>query len=96
MTRMKLAHPRTRHWTAKGHELCTPKEFDRQWENTQTLKLGIHEKTSCPKTGFYSAILVEKLGKAFTDVPKFVLRQSSKLQNSSHPSLLPRTMGFRV
>ncbi|GBN60396.1 hypothetical protein AVEN_42433-1 [Araneus ventricosus] len=38
----------------------------------------------CPKT-FFPPILVEKLGKAFTDVPKFVLRQGSKSQNSCNP-----------
>ncbi|GBN15254.1 hypothetical protein AVEN_256523-1 [Araneus ventricosus] len=52
------------------------------------VKLGIHEKiiyAICPKNGFIPPILVEKLGKAFTDVPKFVLRQSSKSRNSCHP-----------
>ncbi|GBM89685.1 hypothetical protein AVEN_23588-1 [Araneus ventricosus] len=40
-------------------------------------------------------ILVEKLGKTFTNVPKFVLRQGSKSQHSSHTSLL-LPFGFRV
>ncbi|GBN46663.1 hypothetical protein AVEN_151749-1 [Araneus ventricosus] len=40
---------------------------------------------------FFPPILVEKLGKAFTDVPKFVLRQGSKSQNSSHPNSSSRT-----
>ncbi|GBM15479.1 hypothetical protein AVEN_142135-1 [Araneus ventricosus] len=50
--------------------------------------VGIHEKANCvicPKTGFSPPILVEKLGKAFSDVPKFVLRLGSKSQNSCHP-----------
>ncbi|GBM07251.1 hypothetical protein AVEN_25503-1 [Araneus ventricosus] len=34
---------------------------------------------------FSPPILVEKLRKVFTDVPKFVLRQGSKSQNSSLP-----------
>ncbi|GBM70000.1 hypothetical protein AVEN_155706-1 [Araneus ventricosus] len=34
---------------------------------------------------FFSPILVEKLGKAFMDVPKYILRQGSKSQNSTHP-----------
>ncbi|GBL75349.1 hypothetical protein AVEN_194554-1 [Araneus ventricosus] len=41
-------------------------------------------------------ILVEKLGKVFTDVPNFVLRQGSKSQNSSHPNFSSPTRGFRV
>ncbi|GBO29964.1 hypothetical protein AVEN_95148-1 [Araneus ventricosus] len=46
---------------------------------------GIHKKASyaiCPKTGFPPHILVEKLDKAFTNVPKFVLGQGLKSQNS--------------
>ncbi|GBM44631.1 hypothetical protein AVEN_37118-1 [Araneus ventricosus] len=52
------------------------------------LKLGIHEKAKLCRMSqdrFFPPILVEKLGKAFADVPKFVLRQGSKSQNSCHP-----------
>ncbi|GBL91075.1 hypothetical protein AVEN_184449-1 [Araneus ventricosus] len=55
-----------------------------------SVKLGIHEKASydiCPKT-FFKPILVEKLGKAFMDVPNFVFRHGSKSQNYTHPILL--------
>ncbi|GBM04947.1 hypothetical protein AVEN_2071-1 [Araneus ventricosus] len=45
-----------------------------------------------PKT-FFPPILVEKLGKEFTDVPKFVLRQGSKSQNSTHPYSSSPTRG---
>ncbi|GBN35956.1 hypothetical protein AVEN_54228-1 [Araneus ventricosus] len=56
--------------------------------NVPFLKLGIQENSIfdiCAKTRFSPPILVEKLGKAFTDVPKFVLRPGSKSQNSYHP-----------
>ncbi|GBM00316.1 hypothetical protein AVEN_32655-1 [Araneus ventricosus] len=43
------------------------------WAFTRRLSYAI-----CPKTGFFPPILVEKLDKAFTDVPKFVLRQGAK------------------
>ncbi|GBM27105.1 hypothetical protein AVEN_189875-1 [Araneus ventricosus] len=53
------------------------------------LNLGIHEKAKlCHlflRAVFSPPILVEKLGKTFTDVPKFVLRQGSKSQTFSHP-----------
>ncbi|GBN98228.1 hypothetical protein AVEN_266603-1 [Araneus ventricosus] len=64
------------------------------------LKLGIHLQPSyaiCPKPVFFPPTLVEKLGKAFTDVPKFVLRQGSKSQNSTYPpSSSPQHGRFRV
>ncbi|GBM54670.1 hypothetical protein AVEN_6948-1 [Araneus ventricosus] len=43
-------------------------------------------------------ISVEKIGKSFTDVPQFVLRQGSKSQNSSYtpPPPPPPHGGFRV
>ncbi|GBM65032.1 hypothetical protein AVEN_68953-1 [Araneus ventricosus] len=40
--------------------------------------------------------LFEKVGKTFMDVPKFLLRQGSKSQNSSHPLSSSPTLGFRV
>ncbi|GBM93616.1 hypothetical protein AVEN_202565-1 [Araneus ventricosus] len=42
-----------------------------------------------PKTVFSPPILVDKLSKAFRDVPMFVFRRGSKSQNSCHPSSLP-------
>ncbi|GBN52228.1 hypothetical protein AVEN_184556-1 [Araneus ventricosus] len=39
-----------------------------------------------PRPVFVPPILVEKLGKAFTDIPMFVLKQGSKSQNSCHPN----------
>ncbi|GBM70001.1 hypothetical protein AVEN_155707-1 [Araneus ventricosus] len=41
----------------------------------------------------FSPILVEKLGKAFMEVPKFVLRHGSKPQNSTHPYSASSHMG---
>ncbi|GBM96037.1 hypothetical protein AVEN_179714-1 [Araneus ventricosus] len=65
-----------------------------------TVKLSVHEKERLShlsqQLARISLILVEKLGKTFTDVPKFVLRLGSKSQNSSHPSPSPPHWGFRV
>ncbi|GBO42690.1 hypothetical protein AVEN_99487-1, partial [Araneus ventricosus] len=58
---------------------------------------GHYEKTGyaiCPKTAFFPPILVEKLDKAFTDVPKFVLRKGSKSQNSYYPDSSPFRVSF--
>ncbi|GBM15872.1 hypothetical protein AVEN_260143-1 [Araneus ventricosus] len=38
-----------------------------------------------PRLFFSPPISVEKLGKVFMDVPKFVLRHGSKSPNSTHP-----------
>ncbi|GBO07444.1 hypothetical protein AVEN_251445-1 [Araneus ventricosus] len=55
-------------------------------------KLGIHEKERLSHLSEQLVciphILVEKLGKSFTAVPKFVLRQGSKSQNSYQPRFL--------
>ncbi|GBO38911.1 hypothetical protein AVEN_57603-1, partial [Araneus ventricosus] len=61
------------------------------------LKLSIHEKVRsaiCPKSVFSPIHLVEKLGKAFIDVPKFVLRHGTKSQNSTHPDSSSPTRGI--
>ncbi|GBN66115.1 hypothetical protein AVEN_183599-1 [Araneus ventricosus] len=65
-----------------------PHHYYAQQGSGNPFKLGIHLKYShaiCPKPVSFPPILVEKLGKAFTNVPKFVLRQDSKSQNSCHP-----------
>ncbi|GBO00240.1 hypothetical protein AVEN_13082-1 [Araneus ventricosus] len=49
-----------------------------------------------PRPLFFPSILDERIGKAFTDVPKFVLRRGSKSQNFTYLPLLSPTRGFRV
>ncbi|GBM37168.1 hypothetical protein AVEN_56340-1 [Araneus ventricosus] len=68
-----------------------------------TAQLGIHEEERLShlsqQLARISLILVEKLGKTFTDVPKFVMRLGSQSWNSSHPissSTTPPHGGFRV
>ncbi|GBN22936.1 hypothetical protein AVEN_273587-1 [Araneus ventricosus] len=62
--------------------------------------MGIHEKEWLRNWSkqllCIPLILVEKLGKSFTDVPKFVLRQGSKSQKSAHYSPFPPHGRFRV
>ncbi|GBM28469.1 hypothetical protein AVEN_135645-1 [Araneus ventricosus] len=64
------------------------------------VKLGIHERERLSQLSQrlvrIPLILVEKLGKTFTDVPKLVLRQGSKSQNSSLPSPPPPHGVLRV
>ncbi|GBN35848.1 hypothetical protein AVEN_245919-1 [Araneus ventricosus] len=43
-------------------------------------------KPFVPATGLYYTYFRQKIGKSFTDVPMFLLRQGSKSQNSpTHP-----------
>ncbi|GBN43205.1 hypothetical protein AVEN_28829-1 [Araneus ventricosus] len=68
-------HPRTSNKPAKSNLQAKANSID-------LLKLDIHEKERLshlpPKMVCVLLSLVEKLGKSFTDVPKFVLRQVSK------------------
>ncbi|GBM18407.1 hypothetical protein AVEN_72746-1 [Araneus ventricosus] len=71
-------------------EHSLPLTVQRIVEEGLIIKLGIHDKAKLchlsQQLVFIPPILVKKLGKTFTDVPKFVLRQGSKSQNSSHPN----------
>ncbi|GBM40005.1 hypothetical protein AVEN_217602-1 [Araneus ventricosus] len=83
--------------SATNFNFCTSYKLLRVITKHSTVMLGIHEKASyviCPNIGFFPSILVEKLGKAFTDVPKVHLRQDSKSQKSCHPDSSSPTLGI--
>ncbi|GBN56773.1 hypothetical protein AVEN_192882-1 [Araneus ventricosus] len=88
-------------WTVVVEKFGNPTSFFIHLERwVIKLKLGIHEKERLSHLSqqlvYIPLIVVEKLGKSFTYVPKFVLTQSSKTQNSSHPTPPPSYGGIRV
>ncbi|GBN78544.1 hypothetical protein AVEN_53513-1 [Araneus ventricosus] len=99
-TEKRLTHDYRPRATGPIHGISFSGIGYRTWNPPPTnLKLGVHEKERLSHLSqqlvCFPLILAEKLGRPFTDIPKCVLRQGSKSQNSSHPLLLlPRTGDF--